>query len=141
MRVYDSRLSQEQVYRLLLLGDNDFVPSIHESIDIEAYAGKLSKFASFILVEEDDDIRGCIAYYKNLEGNFIYISHFWVSSLYQRRHYGSRMLETLIASYRDEYHEIRLEVVKSNPAYLFYLTHGFCVKEDRGHKYLLLLKL
>ena len=139
MNIIQTNLNLSEVVNLLLLGDEDFSPSLSSCLDVRAYAEKLSSNAYFIILEDVDEIKGCVAYYKNLEGNFIYISHFWVSSLCQRKHYGSMMLETLINSNRNEYHEIRLEVVKLNPAYFFYASHGFQIEEDRGNKYLLSL--
>lgn len=141
MTIISTKLSFQVILDLLKRGDDDFNPSLTQSVDILSYAEKLSKYANFVIVKECGTIVGCIAFYINDEGRFIYISHYWVSSKYQHNHYGQRMLETLIADNKIKYNEIRLEVIKDNPAFLFYKKNGFEIQEDRGNKYLLTLLL
>lgn len=138
--IVTAHFSKEEVLKLLLLGDEDFLPPLHSSLNLEEYSEKLSKYASFVVLSDNDETRGCIAYYLNEEKNFIYISLFWVSSRYQRQHYGSLMLEKLISTNKG-YKELLLEVVKSNPARFFYRKHGFVIKEEREKKYLMSLIL
>lgn len=141
MRICKSKLTFEDVYAILQKGDADFDPPFSSVVDIDKYARKLSEFANFILLEDGRQINGCIAYYLNEEGRFVYISHFWIDSNLQCLHYGSQMLEELVILYGDCYHEIRLEVTKGNPALEFYIKKGFSIKEARTDKYLLLLSL
>lgn len=141
MEIVQKSLSYSDVLSILKKGDEDFSPSLSTSLDIEQYALKLSTFANFILLQEDSCYEGCIAYYKNNEGRFIYISHFWVSGDLQGLGYGKQMLMSLIDSCNGFYDEIRLEVVKSNPAASFYLKQGFYFSEDRGSKELLCLTI
>lgn len=141
MTIISTKLSFQVILEFLRRGDDDFHPSLSQSIDILSYAKKLSKYANFVIVKEGDTIVGCIAYYTNNEERFIYISHYWVSSKYQHNHYGQKMLETLIADDKVKYNEVRLEVLKDNPAFLFYKKNGFEIKENRENKYLLALSL
>lgn len=141
IRIRQSKLSFEETYEILQKGDADFDPPLSAVLDIEKYARKLSELAYFLLLEDDNQVRGCIAYYLNEEGRFVYISHYWVDAGVQRLHYGSRMLQELVFINGDYYQEILLEVTKSNPALRFYLNNGFTIKENRTEKYLLSLLL
>jgi len=139
IRIRQSKLSFEETYEILQKGDADFDPPLSAVLDIEKYARKLSEFAHFILLKEHLQLRGCIAYYLNEEGRFVYISHYWVDTDLQRLHYGSRMLQELVSINGDYYQEILVEVTKNNPALRFYLNNGFSIKENRTEKYLLSL--
>ena len=141
MRIISSKLYFQEVLQILNQGENDFHPPLSQSIDIVSYADKLSTYADFVTIWDGDSIVGCIAYYSNDKGKYIYISHFWVNGKFQHRHYGQRMLEALIDSNSKKYNEIRLEVVKDNPAFFFYQKKGFVIQEDRGSKLLLVLSL
>lgn len=139
MKIIQSSLSYDDVLSILIAGDGDFSPSLTSALDIEQYALKLSKFAKFVLLQDDSDYKGCIAYYENKEGNFIYITHYWVSRELQGQDYGKRLFHEMLEIVDSCFSEIRLEVVKGNPAFLFYLKQGFRSVEDRGEKELLSL--
>ena len=141
MEVVHAKLSFQDVYSLLMNGNDDFSPSLTRVLDVDSYALKLSRFAEFLILGEAGDKYGCIAYYANEAGKFIYISHYWVSSKLQGQGYGKLLLNRLIDAFKNNYKEIRLEVVKSNSAIFFYQKQGFSVIEDRGHKALLCLPL
>lgn len=132
-------LLQEDVLLLLKSGNDDFVPPLESIVNLTSYSIKLSDNASFILAKYGNHNVGCIAFYCNNEGQFIYISHFWVSHLFQKQHVGSRMLDKLVYSVNGRYVDLILEVLKDNSALMFYKKKGFVVKEDRGDKYLLIL--
>ena len=135
------KLPYSDVLDILLKGDMDFCPSLTSSLDVDQYAKKLSVFADFILLQKASEFLGCIAYYKNIDGNFLYISHYWVSRQLQGHGYGVLMLRKLIEVASKDYQEIRLEVLKSNPAKLFYQKQGFQVGEDRGTRVLMSLRM
>jgi ribosomal protein S18 acetylase RimI-like enzyme len=135
------QLPQGDVLHLLKRGNDDFIPSIDSVVDLTNYSMKLSENAFFILAKYGDCIIGCIAFYYNHGGLFIYISHFWVSHLFQKQHIGSKMLDKLISCANGCYVDILLEVFKENSAIRFYERNGFVVKEDRGNKSLLVKHL
>ena len=81
MTIISTKLSFQVILDLLKRGDDDFNPSLTQSVDILSYAEKLSKYANFVIVKECDTIVGCIAFYINDEGRFIYISHYWILSM------------------------------------------------------------
>lgn len=141
MHIITSKLQFQEVLNILKQGENDFHPPLSQSIELVTYAEKLSTYANFVTVRDENTIVGCIAYYNNDDGKFIYISHYWVNGEYQHNHYGQRMLEVLIDNNRNKYNEIRLEVVKDNPAYFFYQKNGFVIHENRENKYLLTLSI
>ena len=141
VRILQGKLSYSDVLTILLKGNQDFSPTLTSLLDVKLYAKKLSVFADFMLLEEASEFLGCIAYYKNSEGHFIYVSHCWVSHQLQGQGYGALMLRKLREMTPISYYEIRLEVLKTNPAKLFYQKQGFHIKEDRGDKLLLSLKM
>ena len=141
MQIRQSRLSYKEVYNILQKGDLDFNPPLSSVLDIDKYAQKLSEFANFLLLEDKEQIYGCIAYYLNEEGRFVYISHYWIDAGIQRQGYGERMLQELRSLYKERYQEVRLEVAKKNPALFFYLREGFSMVEDRIDKFLVSLSL
>ena len=141
MQIEITELSDEEVFLILSKGDCDFSPTLSQCIDVKEYARKLSSKADFVIIKDNKEYVGCIAYYKNQHGGFVYISHYWVNSRFQGHHFGRMMLEKLIATVKDNYDEIMLEVLKDNKARYFYLNHGFMEKEDRGPKLLLALNL
>lgn len=141
IEIRQARLSFEETYSVLIKGDKDFDPQLSSVVDLTRYAQKLSKYAFFVLLEIDQRMMGCIAYYLNEEGRFIYISHFWVSCKWQRQHLGDQMLKELTSLYDSSFWEIRLEVRKNSPAFLFYKKKGFSVIEDHGKSFLLALPL
>lgn len=139
MKIVSQSLSYGEVLALLKKGNGDFSPSLDSSLDLEQYAQKLSKNADFVLLQDGIDYKGCIAYYKNAEGKFVFITHFWVSRELQGHGYGKQMLTSLIDSFNESYNEIRLEVVKKNTALYFYKKQGFNVVEDHFDKLLMCL--
>lgn len=139
MEIVQTKLPYSDVLAILKKGDKDFNPSLTSSLNVEKYAMKLSEYADFILLQEGKELFGCIAFYKNQEEKFIYISHYWVSGMMQGKGYGKLLLNKLCEIAIVNYREIRLEVFKNNPAYLFYQKQGFAKGEDRGSKDLLYL--
>lgn len=139
MEIVHSKLPYFDVMSILMKGDVDFNPSLTSSLDIEQYAMKLSQYADFILLQDETETLGCIAYYKNEQERFIYISHFWVSGILQGKGYGKLLLGKLCDMVVGTFCEIRLEVLKTNPALFFYQKQGFLSVEDRGSKFLMCL--
>jgi len=137
-----SRLSQNEVLRILQDSDKDFNTPLSCNLDLFKYANKLSENANFILLKEGNNIIGCIAYYLNNDGQFVYIPYFWVNKINQRSGCGHYLLDSLIKSLPEKYTEIKLEVAKDNfKAFSFYNKNGFKIVEDREKKYLLSKKI
>ena len=132
-------LDLDVVLPLIRMADGNFTPRISESVDLEAYSKKLSKYANFLIAKDSDGYHaGFIAYYLNDETKQIYITLIVVDGTYQHYGIGSKMIQLLIEEESKGYRSIALEVRKSNKsARLFYKKHGFLAQEDRGNKILL----
>ena len=76
----DGRLSFEFVYEMLKKMSSLFTPPMSESLDIEAYAKKLSDKAEFVVCMDKRDLLGFTAYYLNSEARQIYITLICVDS-------------------------------------------------------------
>ena len=114
-------------------------PPLSQNVDIQAYSERLRTHASFIVAEQNSEIIGLTAFYKNIEAGQLYIPLICVDSCFQGHGIGGKMLSTLQRIGEGKYHTIALEVRKSNnAAYRFYNKHGFKEKEDRGEKLLML---
>lgn len=135
--------SQQQMLDLLLRFDSVFTPPHSESVDLEQYSAKLSRYACLLTVEEDDgSVVGFMAYYRNDDLHQLYVTIVCVDNAYQHKGIGSRLFERLESLASPGYTTIGLEVVKTNTkAYNFYKKHHFIVQEDRGTKLLMLKKL
>ena len=132
------RIPKDEIVHLLRFGDEDFCPHLSKIVDIEAYAEKLSQFAEFSIIGSGSNILGWMAYYKNNSGKFIYITHFWVNRLCQKKGYGKYLLDKMIQEYGHGYNEVCVEIYKEDEgALVFYDKNGFKLKEDRTDRVLL----
>lgn len=140
MEFISKRLTCEEVLDLLKQAENSFFPPLSHNIPytLHEYAERLATHADFVLVEEDGEIAGFLAYYTNLEGGFAYIPQIWVSDNHQRKGVGGLMLNMLIHNIPASFSSVRLEVRKNNEkAVSFYNKMGFIILKDNGGKILL----
>ena len=134
----DSRLSNEQVYSLLLDFDEAFDPALHTEVDLLKYSQKLSSNAYFILAKDEEQIIGFIAYYINIERNYCYIPLLAISKHMRGIGLGQALIKALESQLNYIIPEIYLEVNKTNNIALrLYLKENFNIVEDRGIKLLL----
>lgn len=132
------KLPKETIIPLLLRGDKDFCPHLSTIVDIEEYAEKLCSFAEFMIIGTPGDILGCLAYYKNVPNRFLYITHFWVNTLCQKKGYGKFLINKLIREEGYGFKEVCLEIYKiDEDAKRFYNNLSFKIKEDRGDRVLM----
>ena len=132
------RIPKEEIVHLLHFGDQDFCPHLSKIVDIETYAEKLSKYAEFMIIGTYGNILGWMAYYKNTQGKFLYITHFWVNRLCQSKGYGSYLINKLIHEEGQGYDEVCVEIYKEDDVALnFYGKNHFILKEDRIDRVLL----
>lgn len=139
MRIVKERMLQQDVYNLLQKYDNTFTPPLSSDVNLSCHATKLYEHAEFIVCKDDvADIIAYIAYYKNEAKKQLYIPLICVSSDYQKKGIGTKMLEMLIDDYKENYTTVALEVVKNNTNALnFYIKQNFKKVEDRGKKILM----
>ena len=140
MKYTIDKLSRPEVLSMLKACNNSFSPPLSDNIPytLEEYANKLSTYATFVLVKDNGESIGFLAYYTNIESAFVYIPQLWVSDIHQRKGVGAKMLEILIDNISTEIKSVRLEVRKSNDkAVSFYYKMGFSVINDEGNKCML----
>ena len=140
MKYSIEKLSQQEVFNLLVTCNNSFTPPLSQNIPytLEEYAERLATYADFVLAKEDGEIAGFLAYYTNAEGGFAYIPQVWVSDNHQRKGIGGQMLNVLIQNIPESLSSVRLEVRKNNyKAVSFYDKMGFEVIKDNDNKLLL----
>lgn len=136
-------LSKNDFKLLIMKVDSWFIsPLFSRSINKEEYCNKLYTKASFVIVEDNDEIVGFTAFYKNTEIMQLYIPIIGVDNKCRKLGLGSRMLDRLQEYKTEGYRSIGLEVKKaSEGAYKFYKKHGFKETEDRGEKLLMVKSL
>lgn len=139
IKTYNSAfLIEEAFISLMQKVSAYFYPPLSNSVDLGAYSEKLYNYASFVTAEENGDIIGLTAYYRNNEACQLYIPLICVDPSSQSRGIGGKMLKQLTELSAEGYHSIALEVRKTNvSAYQFYKKHEFIEKEDRGEKFLM----
>ena len=136
-------LSKNDFKLLIMKVDSWFIsPLFSRSINKEEYCNKLYTKASFVIGEDNDEIVGFTAFYKNTEIMQLYIPIIGVDNKCRKLGLGSRMLDRLQEYKTEGYRSIGLEVKKANEgAYKFYKKHGFKETEDRGEKLLMVKSL
>ena len=130
------QLQSDDVLRLLKQFSNYF-HSFKDQDYLSQYSIKLSTYARFIVVKDNDDIIAFISYYLNDESQTIFIPLVAVDSSYQRVGIGGRLFDSLEQAHHG-YKRIRLEVYKTNDKGIaFYNKHGFFVESDLKDKLLM----
>lgn len=139
IKTYDSTFFAKDAFMSLMQKVNQcFTPPLSDSVDLGAYSEKLYNHALFVAAEDNGEIIGLTAYYRNSEANQLYIPLICVDSSSRSRGVGSMILSRLTELSAEGFCSIALEVKKTNiPAYQFYKKHGFIEKEDRGEKLLM----
>ncbi len=137
------RLTLAEVKALVADFSKEFSPPLLSSPQIESYSAKLSERASFLLVKEEGETKGFVAYYMNEALQQLYVTLIAVKTDVQGKAYGYRMIETLKQIAVDAgFRSIALEVAKRNDrAHKFYLRQGFMAVEDREEKLLMELNV
>lgn len=89
-------LSKNDFKLLIMKIDSWFIsPLFSRSINKEEYCNKLYTKASFVIVEDNDEIVGFTAFYKNTEIMQLYIPIIGVDNKCRKLGLGSRMLDRL----------------------------------------------
>lgn len=138
-----SKLDHNDVFKLLKRSSPQFNPPLNDSIDIEQYSEKLSKFASFITCSVNNCIEAFIAFYPNQDTSIAYVSLVWVDEHHRGKGIAKAMFEEFFKKclsiglrYSD------LEVLKNNhEAANLYATLGYKIMADHQCKNLLRITL
>lgn len=134
----DVFLTKDEFFSLMQEVNLCFTPPLSDSVDLGAYSEKLYNHASFVVAEDNGEIIGLTAYYRNSKANQLYVPLICVNPSSQSHGIGSQMLHSLEEISIEGFYSIGLEVKKTNnAAYRFYKKYGFIEKEDRGEKILM----
>lgn len=128
------RLSIQEVQVVLKASENDYDRPLSQLIDIEICSKKWSENAWFLLGIEQKEIASVMAFYKNIQLEKIYVTHFSVSKKYRHQGIGHKMMNKLVDTYSNEYKHIELEAAKDGNAYSFYIREGFEYVEETKDK-------
>jgi ribosomal protein S18 acetylase RimI-like enzyme len=125
-----NKTNMDELKQHLLATGDDFIPPLHQRLDIAAYADKLMQHACRIEVWQNNSLVGLVAVYLNNQASKTgYISS--VSVERQHRGHGlakSLLHETYKCCLNNGFSAIELEVHNANkPAQQLYLSEGFVV--------------
>lgn len=137
-----TKLSQDKAIQLLNDYDAYFNPTLSSHIDIEKYGAKLGCHAKFVLAEDAGSICGYIAFYHNMENEYLYITSYCVSPSFRGQGVSTLLLKKLCCEYRNHCKYVDLEVRKDNaPAIRFYSKSGFKKVEEKEKTLILRLNI
>lgn len=116
-----------------------FSPPLDDTLDLDKYANKLAKNATFLTCNYNGYINGIIVFYPNQATYILYIPLLWVDKDCRGNGIAKAMIKYLIEVYANTgFLYIDLEVLKNNDiAYKLYFSLGFKIIEDRFDKYLM----
>ncbi|NTW22347.1 GNAT family N-acetyltransferase [Candidatus Falkowbacteria bacterium] len=135
--------SAQAIAEHLLACQNDFIPPLNETVDIEGYAQKLADKATTFEAWTDDGLVGLLAAYLNLDTAEAYISNVSVGSDFR----GLGLAKSLVGQFLDEARQAglrlaKLEVSKLNqPARKLYGKLGFIESIAESDKIFMEMKL
>ena len=133
-------MSYDDVYNHLVTQSSDF-PYSKEFVEL--YANKLSKYAEFLTVhDENKTLCGLVVYYANRVPN-AYITHLWVNQSYRKKGICNNMLQTLHSWLCNRgFKTIKLEVRKDNePAIRAYTRQRYEIVSTSDNSFIMEHKL
>ena len=139
MKVSSVEYQLEDVLHLLNEFNEMFNPPLSSKVDIKVYAEKLSRYAHFLIAEEESQTIGYLAYYKNQNVKELYITSFCVSDEYRRKGMGKKLLNYLYdIGVAEGYLNISLEVRRNNETAIeFYKKMQFEISQTRDETFLM----
>lgn len=139
MRILEVKYQLEETLELLNEFDMEFSPHLSSYVDIKEYAEKLSRYANFLIAEEQCRVIGHLAFYKNQNVMELYITSFCVSITHRSRGVGKKLLNYLCnIGLSEGYTNISLEVHKNNKnAFGFYKKMQFEISQVRSETILM----
>lgn len=121
-------INLEELTRIHLLCDKDFIPALSSRVDIKDYCVKLRNRANLITLNQGTEIIGLVAVYTNDQQKRIaYISSVCILKQYREKGFSKVLLkETIKYSSSIGMQRIHLEVGINNiPAIRLYESLGF----------------
>ncbi len=121
--------------------NNEFVPKLTETVDIEEYSKKIEQLAEhFLIYNNNNEIVGFAATYINdYVTKTAYLTYIHVKKSEQGKKYGKKLLSEIIEyTKKSNFIALKLEVSKKNPtAKWFYEMNGFCVEIEKETSYIM----
>lgn len=139
MKILINKLTSKEILTLLKDMSPQFMPPLSDTLNLETYAEKLEKNATFLTCNINGHIVGTIVFYLNYITSILYIPLVWVEKYYRGCGLAKVMFTNLI-KYREieNLSYVDLEVLKTNKiAFELYNSLDFHILEDRGLKYLM----
>ena len=139
MRILKVKYQLDETSELLNKFSMEFDPPLSSRVDIKAYAEKLSRYANFLIAEEQNRVIGYLAFYKNQNAMELYITSLCVSNTYRGKGIGKKLLDHLCnIGLSEGYPSISLEVRKNNKnAFGFYKKMQFEISQTRSETILM----
>ena len=118
----------------LSMFNNEFVPKLTETVDIEEYSKKIEQFADhFLIYNNNNEIVGFAATYINDHvTKTAYLTYIHIKKSEQGKKYGKKLLSEIIKYAKtSKFKKLKLEVSKKNiPAISFYYKNKFEIIEE-----------
>lgn len=121
-------LDADSVLDLLWTLDSIFAEGLQQTVDLNEYSKKLSKYANFIAAKKDEEYIGLIAYYINEKDRFLFVPYVCVKTGFRKLGIADNLMEYLIQEADRKSFKILLEVRNNNvSAIRLYEKYGFIV--------------
>ncbi len=133
MRILEVKYQLEETLKLLDEFDMEFDPHLSSYVDIKEYAEKLSRYANFLIAEEQGRVMGHLAFYKNQNAMELYVTSLCVFNVYRGKGVGKQLLNYLCnIGFSEGYTNISLEMRKDNKNTLgFYKKMQFEISQTK----------
>lgn len=129
-------ISQPEVFELITTLDTDLACRLTQSVDLNEYSAKLSKYARFVVARSNQKIVGLIAFYENMNAEEIYIPYVCTCMNHRKQGIANLLLNKLIEYSNSINYNVALEVLKTNsPAVSLYNKFGFEIYSESDTKY------
>lgn len=127
--------SSTEIARFLSDNSRAFNPPFSSSVDVDAYAQKLTRHATMVELRAEHGLVGILAAYINTQTKVAYVPYICVASDMAGQGCGKALLNELY-QHCGECDYVELEVrIENQSAIRFYTNNGFRIVEDRGEKY------
>ena len=134
--IKDDVLTYEEVYSFVREHSCYFTPHFEKQVkDLVLYVDKIMRHASIYYANYNQTIVAMMFVYYDSSLSQVYIPYICVDCKFYGHGIGKSLIESLKKKIDFKY--IRLEVSKSNSAFVFYSKLGFVEEEDRGDKLLM----
>jgi len=143
-QIRQNTASVKDIESHLMRCDNNFIPPLHETINISAYADKIKQYADTFEVWDKEILVSLLAAYINdPKRENAYITNVSVENNYQRKGISVQLVQACIEYVTEQkFHQILLEVNKENYAAIqLYTKFGFSLLSTKNNSIFMHCKL